>query len=125
LIERTDDRLEVDPAATRGAEVPAAARIAEAEVACEDAGAAVEGGDRVLDVDVIDAIGEGAEKLDRIDPLPVEVAGIEVESELLAAAERLESALGGDQIVGDLRGVDLEREADATFGEDVGTGGKP
>ena len=47
------------------------------------------------------------------------MAGIEVEPELLASAEGLEGPFGGDQIVGDLRGVDLEREADAAFGKHV------
>ena len=61
-------------------------------------------------MDVIDAVGKGPQKLDRIDPLPVEMAGIEVESELLPAPEGLEGPFGGDQIVGDLGGVDLERD---------------
>ena len=94
LVERADDLLEVDAAAPRRAKLPAAARIAKLQMARQDAAAAVERHDRVLDVHVIDAIGKRANELDRIDPLPQQMAGIEVEAELLAAIERLQRPLG-------------------------------
>ena len=40
------------------------------QVAAEDAAAAVERDDRVLHVHVVDAVGERADELDRIDALP-------------------------------------------------------
>src|SRR5205807_2372729 len=48
-VERADDLLEVHAAASGRAEVPAAARVAEAEVRGEDAGRAVQGDNGVLD----------------------------------------------------------------------------
>ena len=63
-------------------------------MAAEDAAAAVERDDRVLDVDVVDAVGEFADELDRVDALPDAVAGVEVEAELLAVAERVERPPG-------------------------------
>src|SRR5690606_18612904 len=84
LVKRADDLLEIDAAATWRAEVPAAARVAEVEVAGQDAGAAVERDDRVLDVDVIDAIRKLADELDRINSLPQQMTGVEVEAELFA-----------------------------------------
>ena len=44
----------------------------------------------VLDVDVKDAIGKSAQELDRIDALPVQMARIEGEAELLAAVQGVE-----------------------------------
>ena len=70
VVQGADDLFEVHAAAARAAEVPAAARIAEVEVAGQNAAAAVERDDRVLHVDVIDAVGERADELDRIDSLP-------------------------------------------------------
>src|SRR3954449_3444588 len=70
-VELADDLLEVDAAASGAAEIPAAAVIAEVEVAGKNAGAAIERDDGVLDVHVIDAVGEGPQKFDRVDSLPV------------------------------------------------------
>ena len=90
-----------DAAASGRAEVPAAARIAEIQMAGQNAAAAVERDDRVLDVDVVNPVGERAHELDRIDPLPEQMAGIEVEAELLALVECLERPLGRVHIEGD------------------------
>ena len=80
---------------------------------------AVERDDRVLDVHVVDAVVERADELHGVDALPVEVAGVEVEAELLAAAERVERPLGGDDVEGDLGGMHLQREPHAALGEHV------
>src|SRR5690606_14586392 len=93
VVQRADDFLEVHAAAAQGTEVPAATRVAEVEVARKDARAAVELDDGVLHVDVVDAVAEAADELDRIDALPEQVARVEVEAELLAAAERLDRPL--------------------------------
>src|SRR5436305_605323 len=58
VVQRPRDLLEVDLASTGRAEVPAPTRIAEIEVRGEDAGPAVEGPGGVLDVHVIDPVGE-------------------------------------------------------------------
>src|SRR5690606_11255327 len=96
-----------------------AARVAEVEMARQDAAAAVERDDRVLDVDVVDAVRELADELDGIDPLPNEMARIEIEAEFLAVADRIEGAAGGVDVEGEFGRVDFEGEADAAFGEDV------
>ena len=88
-------------------------------MAGQNPAAAVERDDRVLDVDVINPIGKGAQKLDRIDPLPEQMAGIEIEAELFAAVERLERSLGGVQVEGDLRRMNFQGEPHAALAEDV------
>ena len=75
--------------------------------------------DHVLDVNVINPLGKGAQKLDRIDSLPNQMAGIEVEAELFTPIERLERSLGGIEVEGDLRGMNFQREPDAALAEDV------
>ena len=85
----------------------------------KDAAAAVERHDRVLHVDVVDAVGECADELDRIDPLPDQVARVEVEAELLAVVQRLQRPLGRVQIEGDLRRMHLQGELHAALAEHV------
>ena len=115
LIEGADDRFEVDFAVTGTAEVPAAPGIAEVEVRSQDAAFAVERDGGVLDMAMVDAVGESAEEFDGIDALPVEVARVEVETEFLAAADRFEGAFGGVEVKGDLGRMDFEREFDAVL----------
>ena len=62
--------VEVNVAAPRRAEIPPAPRVTEREVAREYAAVAVERGRGVLDVAVIDPVGEAVDKASRIDPLP-------------------------------------------------------
>ena len=85
----------------------------------QDAAAAVERDDRVLDVDVVDAVGELADELDRIDALPQQMARVEVEAELLAVAERVERPSGGDDVERDLGRMHFEREPHAALAEHV------
>src|SRR3712207_8667033 len=54
------------------------------EVGGEDAAPAVERPPRVLDVDVVDAVGELLDEGRRVEELVREVAGIEVDPEALA-----------------------------------------
>src|SRR5690348_4506442 len=67
LVECPDDLLEVHTAAPRRPEVPAAPRVAEVEMATENAGSAVECHDGVFDVNVINPIRELANELHRVD----------------------------------------------------------
>ena len=71
-------------------EVPPALRVAEVEVRGEDGAPPVEPALGVLDVDVADAarelLGEGG----RVEELVGEVAGVEVDREALAIADRRE-----------------------------------
>ena len=85
----------------------------------KDAAAAVERHDRVLHVDVVDAVGERADELHRIDALPDQVAGVEVEAELLAVVQRLQGPLGRVQVEGDLGRVHLQGELHAALAEHV------
>ena len=61
----------LDPAVAGRAIIPAAPVVSGRQVAVEDPPFAVQGQHRVLDVNVIDPLGEAAQELDRIDPLPV------------------------------------------------------
>src|SRR5437868_3513279 len=88
-------------------------------MATEDAGAAIEQRDGVFYVDVINAVGERADEFDRIDTLPNQVARIEVEAELFAAADGVQGALGGIDVESDFRGMHFEREANTAFGEHI------
>ena len=119
VVEGADDFFEADATAADAAEVPAATLIAEREVTGQDAGATVEGDRGVFHVSMIDAIGEVTDELNRIDALPDEVAGVEVEAELFAVVERLEGGFSGVDVEGDFRGMDFEGELDAAFLEDV------
>src|SRR4051794_16966935 len=118
-VELADDLLEVDAAASGAAEIPAAAVIAEVEMAGEDASAAVERDDGVLHVHVIDAIRKGAKEFDRVDALPVQVTGVEVEAELGTVVEGFQGPFGRVNVEGDLSGMDFQGELDAALGEDV------
>ncbi len=80
---------------------------------------AVERPGRVLDVHVIDPIRESPDELDRVDHLPEQVAGVEVEPEFRPVVDRLQGSLGRVDIKGDLGRMNLERELDAAFLEDV------
>src|SRR5581483_12306676 len=101
----------------RRAELPAAARVAKVQVAAEDAGAAVAAYVGVLDMRVIDAIGEVAGKRGGVDPLVEEMAGVKVEPEGRAAIDRLERALSSVVIESDLCGMHLQPEPDTTLVE--------
>ena len=85
----------------------------------KDAAAAVERHDRVLHVDVVDAVGERADELDRIDALPDQVARIEIEAELLAVVQRIERPLGRVQVEGDFRRMHLQGKLHAALAEHV------
>src|SRR5207244_9454774 len=62
---------------------------------------------------VKNTVGEAADELDRIDTLPVEVAGVEGEAKLLAPFDRLQSHFRAEKVESDLAGMHLEGEADA------------
>src|SRR5207248_1769242 len=74
-IQGADDLVEVDVTVTEGAEIPAAARVAEWQVRAEDAGAAVEADGAVLHVHVEDPLREVADEEVRLHSLPLQMAG--------------------------------------------------
>src|SRR5205823_14024143 len=92
-VQGPDDLVEVDVAVAEGAEIPAAAGIAERQVRAEDAGAAVEADGAVLHVHVEDPLREVADEQVRLHSLPLQVAGIEIEAEGGPVAEGLEQTL--------------------------------
>src|SRR5580692_803865 len=69
----------------------------------------------VLHVHVVNAVRKEADEFGRIDPLPQQVAGVEVESEFLAAVERLDRALSRIDIECDLGRMNFQREFDPAF----------
>src|SRR5581483_1656536 len=64
---------------------------------------------------MVNSIGKAAQELHGIDPLPVQMARIEIEAELLSAAQGFQGHLRTIEIEGDLAGVDLEGKAHATL----------
>src|SRR5687768_11703715 len=118
-IEGSDHRLEVHAPASDRSEVPAPAVVAEGEVRGKDAALAVESPECILHVGVVDTLREAVDELSRVDELPVEVAGIEVEPEGFAVVNSLQRPLRGVDVVGDLGGVYLEGEPDALLVKDV------
>src|SRR5207253_2106307 len=110
LVQGTDQGLPVDPAVARRAELPAGPRVAARPVPGQHPGPAVERQLRILDVYMIDAVREAPQELDRIDPLPVEVARVEREPELLPPAERVEHQLRRVQVERKLARVNLAGE---------------
>src|SRR5262245_5158682 len=88
-------------------------------MARKDPRAAIERYTGILHVHVIDAIREETNKLRRINTLPQQVAGIEIETELLAGVERIDRALGGVDVEGDFGRVYFQRELHAAFLEYV------
>lgn len=71
----------------------------------------------VFHVDVVDALREAVDEPDIVNPLVAEVAGVVVETEGRVVANRGQGALGGGDVKGDLRRVDLESEFDAVVVE--------
>ena len=103
----------------RAAEVPAAVRLAEVDMAGKDARLAVERDFRVFDVDVVDAVRELADELRGIHALPQEMARIEVEAERRTVVDGFQRLLGGVDVKRDFRRMDFQRELDAVFVEFV------
>src|SRR6266853_1379323 len=118
-VQRAEEGLEVDVAVAGRHEVPAARLIAEVQVRAENRPAAVEPLLRVLDVHVIDPVGEVERKLRRIEELMREVARVEVDAERVAVSDRVERLPRRDEVVRDLGRVHLQPELDALLVEDV------
>src|SRR5690606_41051316 len=93
IFQRTEDLLERHAAAPRRDEVPPAPVIAEGQVRRQNPVPSVQDAHRLFDVDVIDAVRELVNELDRVQHLPVEVAGVEVDAERRAVADGLQRAL--------------------------------
>ena len=83
IVKGSNDLLEIHGTTPRTPEIPTTPCIAKIEVARQDPRLAIECRDRVLDMDMIDPIREGADEFDGINTLPVKMTGIKVESELL------------------------------------------
>jgi hypothetical protein len=93
--------------------------IAEVQVAGQNAALAVQRRDRILDMHVVDPVRERPNEFHRVHELPMQMAGIEIEAELLAVVQRFERLLSRVDVEGDLRGMDLQTELDAAFAENV------
>src|SRR3954451_16787343 len=94
-VERADHRLEVHVAVAGGDEVPAAAGLAEVEMAAEDRRAAVQAALGVLDVRVEDFRRELDDEGSRVEELVLEVARVEVDAEAGTVPDRVERLAGG------------------------------
>ena len=106
----------------QGAEVPAAAQVAEVDVGAQQAAAAVQRDGGVLHVDVVHAIDEVLQEEVRLDALPDQMAGVEVQAELRAIRKLGQQLLGGIVVKGDLTGVHLKGEHHAVLLELVQDG---
>src|SRR5215204_1656616 len=118
-VQRPDAVLQVHVTVARGDEVPTALGAAEVQVASQYAPAAVQPLAAVLDVEVVDPIGELLDERCGVEELVGEVARVEVDTEALAVADGVESLAGAYEVVGDLRGVHLQAPPDALLVEDV------
>ncbi len=122
LIECANDLFEVHAATSWTTEVPTASRIAKVNVAGQDTALAVERGDRILDVHVIDAIRECTNKLNWVNALPNQVTWIEIETELFSMSNGFESSLGGVNVEGDFSWVNFECEFNTAFAKHIEDG---
>ena len=68
---------------------------------------------------VVDAVLEFADEEHRINLLPMQVAGVEVEPEGLAVANGLQRPLGRIDVEGDLGGMDFQAEPHTAFVVDI------
>jgi hypothetical protein len=62
---------------------------------------------------------EFIDESDRVDELVNEMRGVEVEAEVGVSVQGIQRALGRNQVVGDLGGVNFKPELDIDFGEDI------
>ena len=119
-VQRAEELLEVDVAVAGRDEVPAARLLAEVEVRAEDRPPPVQPLARVLDVDVVDPVGELERELARCRGTGARSGD---GSRLIPKPSRLPIASSvlrvGDEVVGDLGRVHLEPELDALRVEDV------
>ena len=100
-------------------EIPPTSPLAEIQVAAEYRAAAVEALARVLDVHVVDALGELLNERSRVEELVREVARVEVDPKPLPALDGVQRLASGDEVVRDLGRVHLEPEAHALGVEHV------
>src|SRR4029079_13398837 len=100
--QRAEDRPPLDAAMAGRDKIPAAARVAEVQMRAKNAGATIQVAPAFLDMHVIDPIGEGFEKRNRVDELVIQVAWVEVDPKRRPATDRRQRLLGGGNIVGDL-----------------------
>ena len=123
LVQRPDDRFEIDPAAARGAEVPVAARITEGQMPAEDTGLRRGGGPvGILHVDVIDAVAERADESNIVHALITQMTGIIVEAKFPAPAKGLEGFLGSHDIESNFGGMDFQCKPNAFPPKDIQDG---
>ena len=116
----TIDLLEVDITVAKGTEIPVSASVSEIGVTSKNTCATVTvSPPGVLHVDVVDTIGEGAQKLDIVDSLIAKMGGVIVKAESLVEIDRLESSLGRGDVECNLSGMDLQAEVDVDLVEFV------
>ena len=116
-FESANDLFKVHATASWTAEIPTASWIAKVDMARQDTALAIERGDGILDVHVIDAIRECANELNWVNALPNQVTWIEIETELFTMSNCFEGSLSGVDVEGDLGWMNLQGEFDATFTE--------
>lgn len=122
-VQRADAVLPGDVSVAGGDEIPAAARVPPGQVRGEPAAAAVAGADPgVLAVGVVDPVAELQDEVHRIDVLPDHVGRVPVQPEGPAVADGLQGAPSRPEVVGDLAGMDLQREPYALLLEHVEDG---
>lgn len=115
LVEHPDDVVEVHVAVAGGNEIPAPPLIPEGNVGAQDAVAAVEVQLGILDVDVVDPVGKVKEEHGRIQALPDQMTGVKVDAQGGAVIKGLQQLFGAPVVIGDLSGMDLQRQLDAVL----------
>ena len=107
------------PPAAERAELPAATVVAKRQVAGENSAASVERHDGIFHMHVIDPVPEPANELDRTHTLPMQVAGVEIETELGPSAQGLDRPLRRVNVERDLRRMDFMRELHSALGKHI------
>src|SRR5262249_54416510 len=83
----SDKSFPVNAAVAGRAVIPTAAGVAGGKVGPQDAAAAVQQHDRILDMNMVDPFGKAAEEFTRVNSLPVQMARIQQKSEFLPATQ--------------------------------------
>jgi hypothetical protein len=65
-------------------------------------------------------VRECANEFNRVDPLPMQMARIEVETEFLAIAKGFERPFGGVNVKGDFRRMDFQGEPHSAIASSIG-----
>ena len=119
-VEGPNDLLEGNSTAAEGSEIPEPVRVSEWQVPPEHSRRhRAFGPPDVFHVGIEDPGLEAEDERYAVHPLIGEVRRVEVEPEALSVPDGLQSPLSGDDVEGDLRGVNLQSKSHSDLVEHV------